>query len=258
MTSIAAHPTKMSKLSHQDEDVLDTISLVQDGDFEAVREVLSKRIVPVNAKDGDHCTLLHWAAINNRIKIATMLIEYGADHIPGGLLNETPLQWALRKKYYKMMSLLIEKLHVDLRHRSTQGFDALHLACRAGDVNGVFLLLSYGANPNSLDNDGNTPLLYLVKSLPLHRAAGGDMSQHNRSLDMIRMLLMFGADVTIQDLHDKNTVIHLLAQSKLSDIMSIAFYLYQAGTQHFPSIQNAKAATPYKVSVCMLLHLIVL
>lgn len=123
----------MSKISHQDEDILDTIASVQDGDVDAVREVLAKRIVSVNAKDSDHCTLLHWAAINNRIKIANLLVEYGADHAPGGLLNETPLQWALRKRYYKMMSLLIEKLHVDLRHKSNQGFDALHLACRAGN-----------------------------------------------------------------------------------------------------------------------------
>ncbi len=115
-------------------------------------------------------------------------------------------------------------------------------------MNGVFLLLSYGANPNSLDNDGNTPLLYLVKALHSQKASGHDNSMYNRSLDMIKMLLMFGADVTIQDFKDKNTVVHLLAKGNLSDAMSLAFYLYQAGASHFPSIQNSEGTTPYKVS----------
>lgn len=125
-------------------------------------------------------------------------------------------------------------------------FDKYHFSI--ADVNGAFLLLSYGANPNSVDNDGNTPLLFLVKSLQSQKVVGQD--QYNRNLDIIRILLMFGADVTIQDLKDKNSVMHILAQSKLSDVMSIAFYLYQAGASHFPSIQNNDGATPYKVSTC--------
>lgn len=56
------------------------------------------------------CTLLHWAAINNRCKIAILLLDHGADSNGiGGTLGETPLLWALRKKYYTMVQLLVQK-----------------------------------------------------------------------------------------------------------------------------------------------------
>lgn len=81
-------------------DVQDTIAAVQEGDLETIRTVLSNRLVSANAKDRDGCTLLHWAAINNRTSITKLLIEYGANSYGGGVLFESPLQWALRKKYY--------------------------------------------------------------------------------------------------------------------------------------------------------------
>ena len=56
------------------------------------------------------CSLLHWAAINNRCIIATLLINNGAIiDKTGGALGETPLQWAINKKYYSMIQLLILK-----------------------------------------------------------------------------------------------------------------------------------------------------
>jgi palmitoyltransferase ZDHHC13/17 len=119
-------------MNNNDEEVLDAIAAVQDGDLEVVKSSLSQRLVTVNARDRDGCTLLHWAAINNRTRIAKLLIEFGAEHVPGGVLRETPLQWALRKRYYEMVSLLVEKLHADLREKSSLGIDALHLACRLG------------------------------------------------------------------------------------------------------------------------------
>ena len=54
------------------------------------------------------CSLLHWAAINNRGIIAALLIQNGAIiDKTGGALGETPLQWAINKKYYTMIQLLI-------------------------------------------------------------------------------------------------------------------------------------------------------
>lgn len=123
-----------------DTEIIDTIAAVQDGDLEAIRGVLADRTVSPNAKDNDGCTLLHWAAINNRVAIAKVLIEYGANFDGGGILYESPLQWALRKRYYAMAQVLVERLHADLRHKSRQGLDALHLVCRLG-MESHFLLL---------------------------------------------------------------------------------------------------------------------
>ena len=56
------------------------------------------------------CSLLHWAALNNRVRISQYLINHGAIiNISGGILGESPLQWAIRRKYYCIVQLLIVK-----------------------------------------------------------------------------------------------------------------------------------------------------
>lgn len=53
--------------------------------------------LPPNLSDKDGCTLLHWAAINNRLQIVKYLISRRADvNAVGGINGEIPLQWAVR------------------------------------------------------------------------------------------------------------------------------------------------------------------
>lgn len=113
------------------EDYADVLTAVQEGEFEIVQEIINARIVPVNTLDQSGCSLLHWAAINNRVIIARLLIENGLSKaLPGGVLGETPLQWALRKKYYNMMEVIYKNTQCDLSSKSVQGNDALFLACK--------------------------------------------------------------------------------------------------------------------------------
>ena len=87
-----------------------------------------------NAKDSQGCSLLHWAAINNRFAIANLLIDHGADvGYSGGLLNENALQWAARRKFYSMVDLLIRKGENILSHRSDRGHDCLKIAHELGN-----------------------------------------------------------------------------------------------------------------------------
>lgn len=56
----------------------------------------------------DNITLLHWAAINNRVEIGKYLIGKGAKiDAVGGALRATPLQWAIRDGKLKMTILLL-------------------------------------------------------------------------------------------------------------------------------------------------------
>ena len=85
------------------DEYLDIVKAVQEGNYEFIQNTLIDRdrinISIVNTIDKDRCSLLHWAAINNRIEIANFLIEQGLSHaLPGGILEETPLQWAIRKR----------------------------------------------------------------------------------------------------------------------------------------------------------------
>jgi palmitoyltransferase ZDHHC13/17 len=120
------------------ENILEAVCNVQEGDYQSIRAAIIGGFVTATACDPDGCSLLHWAAINNRIQIADFLIKHGADAIPGGILQETPLFWAIRKKYYAMAQLLHERLHLNLSHKSKQGLDALFLAVRLGNL--LFLI----------------------------------------------------------------------------------------------------------------------
>ncbi len=114
-------------------DVEDLVAFVQEGEFLPVKNAIISGAFSARVVDHDGCSLLHWAAINNRIQIAKFLVKNGAESLPGGILGETPLHWALRKKYYAMAQLLHEQLHLDLSLKSKQGLDALNLVIRLGN-----------------------------------------------------------------------------------------------------------------------------
>lgn len=81
-----------SKTNLEDVDFseFDFVKAVQFGATERVRELVEAGH-DVNLPDGDTVTMLHWAAINNRVEIVKLLIEKNAkvDAI-GGDLNATP------------------------------------------------------------------------------------------------------------------------------------------------------------------------
>ncbi len=101
-------------------------SAVQYGFYDRVVELIDSDPKLASTPVNDNITLLHWAAINSRIEIAKYLISKGAqvDAI-GGVLNATPLQWAVRD----------------------------------GKLDMVIFLLSYHADPAMFDNEGK----YLIK-----------------------------------------------------------------------------------------------
>jgi len=185
--------------------VNDVCDAIQHGTLNA--EELS---VSPNATDADGCSLLHWAAINNRVRIAKELIRQGAMvNLRGGTLGETPLMWASRFFYPRMVTLLLEN-GAEVGLKSKLGYDALHLACQSGNINIVLILLALGqAPPNQvIDFDGNTAFLFLVKN----RDRSSAMS--TCSLDLCRVLCndIFDIDIGAVDLSGNNAL-HILAGS---------------------------------------------
>jgi palmitoyltransferase ZDHHC13/17 len=212
------------------------VAAVQEGDLALLHNLIA--LASPNLLDSDHCSLLHWAAINNRIAIANLLIDRGAELLPGGILYETPLQWALRKKYYAMMHLLVHRLRPELSHKSRDGLDALHLACRLEDINAVFLLLHWGANPDTQDPDGDTPLLHLLR----------DPNPTPLVIEMIRVLLSFQANSLAQD-RDGNSPLHLLAQLHQRLDFSLATMILQAAPRNALNITNRAGQSAYTVCI---------
>jgi palmitoyltransferase len=219
--------------------LLDVIDAIQNGNDDFVSQQLINHSITSSSVDNQNVSLLHWAAINNRITIAQLLFDSGAlinSKIGGGLLNESPLQWALRKKYYSMCDLLLQQGNVDFRkalldHKSNEGCNALHLASRLCDINAIFLLINWGADVDSLDNDMNTPLLWLVKNKPA-------------SFEVQRLLIRFNCDITKVD-DKKNTILHILANANFLDLSSI-FQLYSIKST---IMKNIDGFTPYELAI---------
>ena len=129
-------------------DIQSFVKAVQYGEFDVVRDALNDKKISATDCDKDGCSLLHWSAINNRLEIASHLIEYGANvNLAAGILKETPIMWAIRSgNNPKIIQLFIEK-GASLTHKSVENIDPLQLACRLGNINCCFLLLHNGADP---------------------------------------------------------------------------------------------------------------
>ncbi|XP_046883691.1 ankyrin repeat and SOCS box protein 10 [Hypomesus transpacificus] len=93
--------------------------------------------------------------------------------------------------------LLLRGASVDL---SPGGSTALHEACQSCQPECVNLLLSYGANANSLSEDG---------LLPLH------MCTSPESIECAKYLLQFGAAINGRSLDEDDTPLHVAARNGL-------------------------------------------
>lgn len=239
------------------EDVSTLIAAVCYGDLAVVLE--SSGLNP-NLCDSDNCSLLHWAALNDRLEIATVLLERGAKvNAIGGLLRETPLHWALRRRYYRMMDLLITH-GADIQIANSEGRDAVHLACTTGGsemIQLLYILLHWGADPNTTDSAGDSALHVLTKSLPTLTAssilpsaaevdAAADAAAATRSA--VRLLIKFGANPCMVDSH-KDTAVHVMAKLSGYEDLAVAFDLYQQpGAEKVRLAENADGHTPYKLA----------
>jgi len=81
---------------------------VQYGFYDRVVQLIESDYQLASKPLDDNITLLHWAAINNRVDIAKYLVNKGAKiDASGGVLNSTPLHWAVRDGKLDMVIFLL-------------------------------------------------------------------------------------------------------------------------------------------------------
>jgi ankyrin repeat protein len=160
-------------------------------DIAAVREQLKLK-ADVNQRQGDKATALHWAAYWNDLEMARLLIRAGADANVQNDLGVTPLLLACTNQVPDVVAeLLAAGAHPN---GGSFGEAPLIAAAKVGNVGGVKILLTYGADVNaSVGSSGQTALMWAA-------ARGHD--------EVVQVLLENGANVDARSAVTSRMVLH--------------------------------------------------
>lgn len=213
----------------------------------------------VDSKTNDNLTALHAATMNNQAEVLEILLGFGAQvQLKGGKDGETPLHMACRTEngqkcaellikcgsdvnaltevglktplhivayhgFIPTAKLLLEEDEIELGLTSEDGESALHIAVRRCHYGIVKLILEYWKkkNPeetvcllvNQQNEEGETPLHYaasLTKEM-IHTPS--------EDRDIARVLLEYGANVTLVTNNTSETPLHYCSQSGNVNIM---------------------------------------
>jgi ankyrin repeat protein len=163
---------------------------VMAGDLEAVRNLLRDG-ADVNEAQGDGLTGLHWAARNNDVEAARLLLYAGANVAAKTRIGaHTPVLVASRGGHAEVLDVLLEA-GADPVARTTTGNSApLHFAAAAGNPAAVEVLLRHGADVDARDGGSrHTPLMIAatydhVAVAQALLANGADVTLTNEVVDM--------------------------------------------------------------------------
>uniref|UniRef100_A0A671KA29 Palmitoyltransferase n=1 Tax=Sinocyclocheilus anshuiensis TaxID=1608454 RepID=A0A671KA29_9TELE len=215
----------VSRKSHVDDySTWDIVKATQYGIFERCRELVEAGY-DVRQPDKENVTLLHWAAINNRIDLVKYYISKGAivDQL-GGDLNSTPLHWATRQGHLSMVVQLM-KYGADPSLIDGEGCSCVHLATQFGHTSIVAYLIAKGQDVDMMDQNGMTPLMWAAYRM--------------HSVDPTRLLLTFNVSVNLGDKYHKNTALHWAVLAGNTTVISL---LLEANAN--VDAQNIKGETP--------------
>ncbi len=138
----------------------DIAEAVRRGDADAVRRLVASK-ADVNEPQGDGTTALHWAAYNDDVESAEVLIRAGAN-IQATTRNGaiTPLWLGATQGSAGVVKLLLAA-GANANARSADGATPLMTAAASGSVDAVRFLLDKGAEVNAADTArGQTPLMF--------------------------------------------------------------------------------------------------
>ncbi|KAJ1920506.1 palmitoyltransferase akr1 [Tieghemiomyces parasiticus] len=131
------------------------------GDLVLAAEITSRDPAAPTEADPQGITALHWAAINDHIPFARMLLDHGAN--PNAVsqdLRASPLHWACRQNRVAMVAFLLER-GADPTRADSAGYNALHLAVHASSPMLVAYLATVARVPlNTADATGHTALMW--------------------------------------------------------------------------------------------------
>lgn len=130
------------------------------GDRATIEAMLAREPSLVLASDENGFTALHGVAGQDEPALAELLIGSGADVNAGNDLGMTALHIA---QYASIVEVLVRH-GADVNARAQNGWTPLHVQAQEGEDTGALevmeALLNAGADPNSIDEDGNSPMSF--------------------------------------------------------------------------------------------------
>ncbi len=145
-----------------------------DAAYAAIREGAD-----VNARSADGTTALHWAAYNRQLALVDMLVDAGADVNARNDYGSSPMSETATVGDAAILSALLDA-GADVESPTLEGQTALMFVVRTPHVAAAELLIEHGANTNALETwRGQTALMFAsAQSQPA----------------MVELLLEHGAD----------------------------------------------------------------
>ena len=184
--------------------------------------LLLERGVDVNARDKIGWTPLHVAAFHGRVELTQAFLGHGANAKLETRRGETALYIVSRGKYDSeehgvgIARLLLEH-GVDVHAQDKSFNTALHRAAFSGRLEITQLLLNCGADPNTENEQGSTPL---------HQVSRGKYKSREAGVGIVRLLLERGVDVDARR-KIKATPLHSAAFSGKFEIVQVRFFFKQ-------------------------------
>ncbi|MHB1001974.1 MAG: ankyrin repeat domain-containing protein [Armatimonadota bacterium] len=130
------------------------ITAIRNGHF-LLAQLLVVSGADVNALDGDAMGAIHFASVAGATDLVRFLFEHGARLIDK--IEYTPLHFAAYNQYLQVAELLIAH-GANVNARDSEGRTPLHEAAKTNSIHMIELLLSSGADPNLQDIYNNNPL----------------------------------------------------------------------------------------------------
>ncbi|CAG9831042.1 unnamed protein product [Diabrotica balteata] len=180
--------------------------------YEATQLLLT-RGGDVNATDECGYSPLHLSAEHGYTEVVRLLLASGSkvdyrentdEEFPRTTKCDEPLRLAIRNKHMEIARMLLEH-GADPNKRYFFGSE-INLVT---DLEFLQLLLTFGANPDSRDRSGLTPLMKAVRQ--------------PQGMEAVLLLLKFGADVNAiaDERHDYRTVLHYAVLSGNFEIVNL-------------------------------------
>ena len=194
----------------------------------------------INEQDEAGLSSLHIATLKGNVKIVHRLLEAGSnpnirtvidsvfdetditnhpDTIVSslrGLGNKTPLHIAAKDSLYEIGRLLLS-YGADINTLDAGLCTPLHWSANKGDTEFVRLLLEHNANPNARD---------LAWSTPLHEAT------RKNHIDIVKLLMNYKADPYIKDISEQSAFEIAQNNVKMLSIYQCYVVSNNSGTMH--------------------------